>query len=261
MRGRRTSRVKTGISGIDSLIDGGLPRGSVLLLPGCVGSGKTIFSLQFIAQGARKFNERGLYISFEEHENRLREQASRFGWDFDSMERKGMVKLIRLPGTSLGQILEDLEKTINSFKPKRLVIDSFTFMSLAAHTRNRLVDIDKIPADELLYGEPKGSILSSPLEWNTIVVKKMATDLVLMLQEKGITTILTSEISKNSEWFSRDTVSEFACDGVFLLRSTSMGAEMQRTIEIVKLRNSAIRGGVYSFEFGKSGIHVSGSVE
>jgi circadian clock protein KaiC len=233
-----------------------VPFGTVLLIPGCVGSGKTIFSLQFIAEGVKKYHERGLYVTFEETEDKLREQAHEFGWDFAALEKKKMARIIQLPALTMGEMLSDLEKEIRSFKPQRLVIDSFTFMTLAAHTRNRIVDIDKIPVDELLYGDSKGTILAAPLDWNTIVVKKMVTDLVLLLQQKGITTILTSEVSKNSEWYSRDTVSEFACDGVFLLKATSIGSEVQRTIELVKLRNSNIKAGIYDFVFYKNGIKV-----
>ncbi len=249
-------KVRLGIPGLDPLLGGGVPQRTVLLLPGCVGSGKTIFSLQFIAEGAKKYNERGLYVSFEESEEKLREQAMLFGWNFKALEKKKMARIMLLPALTMGEMLSDLDKAIKSFKPQRLVIDSFTFMSLAAHTRNRVVDIDKIPVDELLYGDPKGAIVSAPSDWNTMVVKKMVTDLVLMLQQKNITTILTSEVSKNSDWYSRDTVSEFACDGVILLRSTPIGSELHRSIEIVKMRNAKIKGGIYSFDFTKNGIVV-----
>jgi len=249
-------KVRLGVPGLDPLLGGGVPLGTVLLLPGCVGSGKTIFSLQFIAEGAKKYDERGLYVSFEESEEKLREQAMLFGWDFEALEKKKMARIVRLPALTMGEMLSDLEKAIHSFRPQRLVIDSFTFMSLAAHTRDRVVDIDKIPVDELLYGDPKGGIISAPLDWNTIVVKKMVTDLVLLLQQKNITTILTSEVSKNSDWYSRDTVSEFACDGVILLHSTAIGSELHRSIEIVKMRNAKIKGGIYSFDFTKNGIAV-----
>jgi len=251
-----TDRVKLGIKGLDPLIGGGVSRGSVILLPGCVGSGKTIMSLQFIARGAMDHDERGLFVSFEQHEDRLREQALQFGWDIEKLEALGMVRIMRMSKLTIGQVLADLEKAIHSFKPHRLAIDSFTFMALSAHTRERLVDIDKIPSDELLYGEPKHLNQTTPLEWNSIVVKKMVTDLVLMLQQKGITTILTSEVSKNSDWYSRDTVSEFACDGVLSLKATSIGSETQRTIEVVKMRNTKISGGIYDFEFTPQGMKV-----
>jgi len=249
-------KVRLGVPGLDPLLGGGVPQSTVLLLPGCVGSGKTIFSLQFIAEGAKKYHERGLYVSFEESEEKLVEQAMLFGWNFKALEKKKMARIMLLPALTMGEMLSDLDKAIRTFKPQRLVIDSFTFMSLAAHTRNRVVDLDKIPVDELLYGDPKGAVASAPSDWNTMVVKKMVTDLVLMLQQKNITTILTSEVSKNSDWYSRDTVSEFACDGVILLRSTPIGSELHRSIEIVKMRNAKIKGGIYSFDFTKNGIVV-----
>ncbi len=53
-------RVKTGIQGLDNLIQGGIPKGNVILLTGPAGSGKTIFALQFIVKGAELYGERRL---------------------------------------------------------------------------------------------------------------------------------------------------------------------------------------------------------
>lgn len=248
-------RVKVGVPGLDGLLGGGVPPGSVILLPGCVGSGKTVLSMQFLAEGAMQFGERGLFIAFEEFEDKLRTQARRFGWDFNELERKGMIKVLRISSLTLGEVLSDIQHAIDAFHPNRLVIDSFTYITLFAQARTRLVELEKVLVDEVLYEEHKSRPSSSP-GWNTLVVKKIATDLVLMLQSRGITTILTSEISKNSDWYSRDTVSEFACDGVFLLKLTSIGGNAHRTIEIVKLRNSAIRCGIFNFDITQQGIVI-----
>jgi len=248
------AKVLFGIPGLDKLVDNGVPQGSVLLLSGCVGSGKTVFSLQFLAEGATQFGERGLFISFEEFDHKLEEQAERFGWEFSELERKGMIKVVKVSSLSLGEVLDEIEAAIKSFKPQRLVIDSFTFITLFAQSRSRLVELDKLLVDEALYESPKPP--PSPTTHNVLVVKKMVTDLVLKLQSRGITSLLTSEISKNSDWYSRDTVSEFACDGVFLLKLTSIGGNAQRTIELVKLRNSPIRCGIFNFDITPNGIVV-----
>src|SRR5208283_1284536 len=86
-------KVRLGVPGLDPLLGGGVPQSTVLLLPGCVGSGKTIFSLQFIAEGAKKYHERGLYVSFEESEEKLVEQAMLFGWNFKALEKKKMARI------------------------------------------------------------------------------------------------------------------------------------------------------------------------
>jgi len=89
------------------------------------------------------------------------------------------------------------------------------------------------------------------------MVRKTVIDLVQFLQENNICAIMTSEISKNSEWYSRDTLSEFACDGIILLRSTAIGSELHRSIEVVKMRNAKVTGGVYDFSFSKEGIRIA----
>ena len=60
---------------------GGLPSGRTTLLLGGPGSGKTIFSLQFLVQGASACKEPGIFVAFEEASSRIAENASTFGWD------------------------------------------------------------------------------------------------------------------------------------------------------------------------------------
>ncbi len=64
-------RKKTGISSLDKLLASGIPAGSSLLISGAAGTGKTILSLEMIYRGAKEFNEKGIFFSFEETEERL----------------------------------------------------------------------------------------------------------------------------------------------------------------------------------------------
>ena len=249
-------KVKTGVPGLDDLIGGGIPSDSVVLLSGSPGTGKTVMSLQFLATGARKFGERGLYITFEEREEKVRDQALQFGWGFEELEKEGSLKIMSISRPSLGQIFDEINRAIEAFKPQRMVLDSITYLILAAHARTRIVDLEKTPVDEKIY--PDSTSADAPaMGLDGIVIRKSMIDLVKLLEAKNVTTLLTSEVSKNSDWYSRDTMSEFACDGVILLKGTSIGAELQRTLEIVKMRNTRIRGGVYTFEFGRHGISVN----
>jgi circadian clock protein KaiC len=225
----------------------------VVLVSGTPGTGKTILSLQFIAEGARKYGERGVYITFEEREKKIRDQARQFGWDLEGLEKKGLVKIVTISKLSLGQVFSEMQGAIKEFRPRRLVIDSLTYITLSAHSRQRLVELEKTPTDEAIFGnEPR----SQALGWDSLVVRKTVVDLVQFLQENSICAIVTSEISKNSEWYSRDTLSEFACDGILLLRSTAMGSDLNRSLEVVKMRNAKIRGGTYGFDFGRNGIVI-----
>jgi circadian clock protein KaiC len=62
---------RTGIEGFDQITGGGLPRGSVTLVTGGSGSGKTVFGLQTLVKGANLFDEPGLFVAFEENSRKL----------------------------------------------------------------------------------------------------------------------------------------------------------------------------------------------
>ncbi len=248
-------KIRTGINGLDTLVGGGFPSDSVVLLSGSPGAGKTIFSLQFLVHGCKKYDDKCLYISFEERAEKIRDQASQFGWDLEKLEKSGKLKLLTISRLSFGEVYSRIDSTIKTFKPNRLVIDSLTYFTLAARNhKGNSMDLDSARVDEIVYGDEKPQ--SSTSGWDSFVVRKIMTDLVSSLQSKNICTILTSETSKSGEWYSRDTLSEFICDGIIQLKSTSIGSELQRSVEIVKLRNSKIKGGVYSFDFGKNGISI-----
>ena len=81
-------RVKTGIPGYDTVLQGGYMPRSVNLVSGGAGTGKTIFALQFIWNGAARFLEPGLYVSFEENIEELEADALNMGWDFSKYPKK-----------------------------------------------------------------------------------------------------------------------------------------------------------------------------
>jgi circadian clock protein KaiC len=76
----KTHKVSTGIVGFDEITGGGLPCGRTTLLVGGPGSGKTIFSLQFLAHGAANHREPGIFVAFEESSARIVQNAASFGW-------------------------------------------------------------------------------------------------------------------------------------------------------------------------------------
>ena len=59
------TRIKTGIKGLDDLVGGGFVEGSTILLSGDAGSGKTIFGLQYLFNGASKYDEPGVLVTLE----------------------------------------------------------------------------------------------------------------------------------------------------------------------------------------------------
>lgn len=82
-------KVQTGISGFDFIADGGLPRGRTALVAGTAGSGKTIFATQFLAEGIRRHDEAGVFITFEEQPGDIRRNMRSFGWPIGRWEDEG----------------------------------------------------------------------------------------------------------------------------------------------------------------------------
>jgi len=116
------TRVRTGIQGLDDLVEGGLIRKSSILLRGRAGTGKTIFALQFLRYGALN-DEPGVFLSIEEKKSDLFREGAKFGWDLESLEDKGkLIVLERQPSYSI--TIYELERTCKSVGAKRAVVDS-----------------------------------------------------------------------------------------------------------------------------------------
>lgn len=135
------SRVPTGIKGLDDIIEGGFPRGSMILLAGSPGSGKTIASAQYLYHGASSFNEKGVYVSFVERESVFLNNMMKFGLNFQKLKNEGKFMFMDMlsPGSqefSMDTINLALRE-IQSMNAQRLVIDSFTAL---ASTFKREVD-------------------------------------------------------------------------------------------------------------------------
>src|SRR5687768_10830499 len=86
--------VKTGIEGLDDILSGGLMRGSVVLVEGTAGTGKTTLGVEFVYRGASLFDEPGLIVLFEVSPEKLVRDAAKFGWDLPALERQGRLKVL-----------------------------------------------------------------------------------------------------------------------------------------------------------------------
>src|SRR5260370_21644893 len=84
-------KTPTGIEGFDSITGGGLPRNRTTLLLGGPGSGKTVFALQTLVNGARQLGEPGIFVAFEENSRHILINAASFGWKLPELEKKQLL--------------------------------------------------------------------------------------------------------------------------------------------------------------------------
>jgi len=84
----------TGISGLDKLLDRGIPKGHVISIFGGPGAGKTTFAMQFLIKGAKLYDEPGLYVSLDESIDDIRNNMKPFGWDFETLEKNKQLSFL-----------------------------------------------------------------------------------------------------------------------------------------------------------------------
>src|SRR3989344_4164326 len=122
-------KVKTGISGLDVITNGGFEERSIVLVTGGPGTGKTLLALQYIAAGAEA-GEKCLYVSFEEKENDLILDAASIGIELDKLIKNGKVFIHYLEPFTATHITDHIHKDIKAQKIKRVVIDSTSVFGL-----------------------------------------------------------------------------------------------------------------------------------
>ncbi len=217
-------RVNSGIEGLDTLIEGGYPDGSIVLVAGTPGTGKTILGLQFLHEGA-KSKEMGIFVSFEQEKKDLIRQASRFGWDFEALEKKNLIRIVSMWPSSFDEVMTKIFKCLY-YKPKRLVVDSITSITYS-------------------MGD------------NREAFHKMAEK----LKKSGLTVVLTSELLSGQQGFSRDGISEFVSDGLILLRSVEAAGEHKNLLRVEKMRSSRINKESHIYDITERGMGLTAPPE
>ncbi|HEY5059977.1 MAG TPA: ATPase domain-containing protein, partial [Gemmatimonadaceae bacterium] len=135
-KAKRTAveKIATGISSFDIIAKGGLPRNRTTLISGTAGSGKTIFAVQFIAAGIEA-GASGVFVTFEESANDIRENMLSFGWDLAQWEADGKLAFVDASpdptvdtieaGTfDLGALLARVQHAVRKVKAERVAVDS-----------------------------------------------------------------------------------------------------------------------------------------
>jgi KaiC/GvpD/RAD55 family RecA-like ATPase len=200
-------RITTGIEGLDGLLQGGYPKGSVTLVAGTPGTGKTIVCFQYLEAGVKN-GEKCLFLTSDQRVSNLIEQARKFGFDFDAAVKSGLLKFMYLD-LEKRTVHKEMEEEIQIGKYSRVVLDSLTPLSeVPVWIVNRGTEI--IPSDDFLTNAP------FPIE-SVQATRMHVRRLLTILEEDDCTALVTSEVAEGSRSLSRDSVSEFLVDGILVL--------------------------------------------
>ncbi len=219
-------RVRTGIEGLDQLLYGGILRGDAVLVAGAPGTGKTSVGMQYLYNGATRFNEPGLLITFEEFPERIYRDAENFGWDFRGLQEEGKLKVLFTSPEVLQQdIVRDqgfVNEMISEIGATRAVVDSVSHMEgLSA---------EKGGFRESVYG------------------------LVNALKAASLTALLTRELSEDEEIGAGPE--EFVADGLILLTRSYVTGQRMRFLEVIKSRGTPHIAAPSLYLIGKGGLEV-----
>ena len=125
-------RVPTGIPALDSLLQGGFPEHSAILVTGSTGTCKTLFAGQFLWAGLER-GETAVFVTLEESPDEIRADMQQFSWDFAAMEQRGLLKLIHHSPAQLDTLATAITKELTTLKARRLVIDPAALISLTVN--------------------------------------------------------------------------------------------------------------------------------
>ncbi len=127
-------KLRTGISSLDIIAKGGLPKNRTTLISGTAGSGKTVFAVHFLAAGIAQ-GEPGVFVTFEESAEDVRKNMKSFGWDLAAWEQEGKltfvdaspdpdIETVEAGGFDLGALLARVQNAVNKVKARRVSVDS-----------------------------------------------------------------------------------------------------------------------------------------
>lgn len=226
-------RVPTGIEGLDDLMEGGVEKGSSVLLLGSAGSGKTLFGLQFLYRGAKDHGEPGIFISFEEDRESLFRHSSHFNWDLEKLEKQGLFRVLKYKPHQVEKLMKEgggfIKDLIKSLKAERLVLDSVTSYGL-------------LFKDE--YAQREGIL-----------------ELFEMLQKWGCTSIIIDELPATPTDIREDHVG-FLADAIIAMYYMKEGTSTRtHACEILKMRGTQHTNKLLALRFEKDGIVVHPDVE
>lgn len=134
-----TTRISSGVPGLDDIINGGYFVGSTTVVAGISGVGKSVMACQYIAEGARR-GEPSLMLSLDEQEEQIIRNAASIGIDLRREMKRGMVRLEYEPPQEIEVDVHfhHIERLVDEFKPKRVVFDSLSTYGSTLGTKGRV---------------------------------------------------------------------------------------------------------------------------
>jgi circadian clock protein KaiC len=230
--GPALNKVPTGITGLDEITGGGLPKGRPTLICGAAGAGKTLMSLEFIIRGAINYGGPGVIMTFEENAEDLEVNVASLGFDLKQLQKDNLIRIdhVRVERSEIEETGEyDLDGlfirlgfAIDSIGAKRVMLDTL---------------------ENLFSGLSSEAIIRAELR-----------RLFTWLKDKGVTAVITGE--KGDGTLTRQGLEEYVSDCVILLDHRVANQISTRLLRVVKYRGTLHGTNEYPFLIDEEGISV-----
>lgn len=222
--------LRTGIPGMDDILNGGAPQGSIITLSGPTGCGKSTLGMQFLIEGIRKYKQPGLYIAIEETRSSMLGNLAGFGWDFERLEKEKQFMFLDYPLYEVDQFLQQnnaIGEIIATLGIKRVVVDSI--MPVALH----------FPSDD---ERKKGflKLMDSIRRWGTTT---------LIISEDTPATV--QDIMPNTR-YGLETLTDGWIHMYYLYSAKTR--ERTRAIEVIKMKGAPHSSKIHACAITRSGF-------
>jgi len=225
-------KAPTGISGLDEVTGGGLPRGRPTLICGPAGCGKTLLAMEFLVRGITEFDEPGVFLAFEESTADLTANVASLGFDLAGLEAGGTLVLDHVNAVEsdaqetgewdLDGLFMRLGAAVDAVGAKRVVIDTI----------------------ENLFGAFS----------NAAILRAELRRLFAWLKERELTAVITGE--RGDGTLTRHGIEEYVSDCVIVLDHRVTEQASTRRLRILKYRGSLHGTNEYPFLIGETGVSV-----
>ncbi len=220
-------KVATGISGLDRMLNGGIPANHTVAVCGGPGTGKTLLSFEYLYHGAKDYNQPGLFVSLVEAPrfllNNLRATFSEWT-DIDTLINEGKLFISKPDTFDLVNIADMIEKYILEHSVRRVVIDS--------------ANVLRINFD------------------NVTEYRQTVQEFLNLLSGMNCTTFMTYELPRYSRENQRFSVEQFISDGIIDLYYIQRQEKRVRALEILKMRGTGFIEDLVPFRITSHGLEV-----
>ncbi|HEX9341968.1 MAG TPA: ATPase domain-containing protein [Thermoplasmata archaeon] len=247
------AKIRTGVSGLDKMLHGGLVPGRPYILSGSPGSGKTILSVQFLREGLEG-GERCLFVALEEPPNELKINMRAFRWNLDDLDvLDANSDIRRFEPTPLLEISTEEEpikmraigeriRKTPDFESKEVTVHSLQQLlkNLLIKKNYERVVIDSITALKYFCMREFETVLTTQSFMRYLAESKVTSLLTLELPEEG-------DVPPES----------FLARGEFRLHKLRDETGIKRFVSVEKYKGSSHDEVVFPFDITNSGIVVN----